>query len=192
MTCADQPDLNRSESTRRDARYWQPAANNAVCCQLCPHRCLIRPGGSGVCQARRNLDGRLIAWSYGKITSLALDPIEKKPLYRFHPGSWILSAGSLGCNFHCGFCQNWTISQREAPYRLILPDEMAALARRAVPDGNIGLAYTYNEPLISFEYVLDCARLIRQAGLKNVLVTNGFINPEPLEELLPWTDAIST
>lgn len=173
------------------ARYWQPLAGQDVQCQLCPHCCRIRPGHPGICRARRNIDGQLIAWSYAKITSVALDPIEKKPLFRFHPGSRILSAGSFGCNFHCGFCQNWTIAQQEAPYRLIQPAELAALAMQSASQGSIGLAYTYNEPLVSFEYVLDCARLIRQAGQKNVLVTNGFINPEPLADLLPHIDAMN-
>jgi pyruvate formate lyase activating enzyme len=174
-----------------EALYWQKLADGLAGCLLCPHRCRIAPDRCGICHARRNLSGRLIAWSYGKITSVSLDPIEKKPLYRFHPGSRILSAGSFGCNFRCGFCQNWSIAQQEAPYRPIQPAELADLAVKAVPQGNIGLAYTYNEPLVSVEYVLDCARLIRRSGLQNVLVTNGFINPEPLEDLLPWIDALN-
>ena len=132
-----------------------------------------------------------MAESYGQITSLALDPIEKKPLYRFHPGSMILSAGSYGCNFRCGFCQNWSISQGKAPSRLIQPDTLVSLARQAVDQGNIGLAFTYNEPLVGFEYVFDTARLTRQHGLVTVLVTNGSINPEPMEDLLPWIDAMN-
>ena len=174
-----------------EAKYWQPLDGQGALCLLCPHRCRIKPGHSGICQARRNVDGRLIAWSYAKITSIALDPIEKKPLHRFYPGSQILSVGSFGCNFHCGFCQNWTIAQQEAPFRLIQPAELVTLAGQSAKQGNIGLAYTYNEPLVGFEFVLDCARLIRQAGQKNVLVTNGFINPEPLAELLPYIDAMN-
>ena len=142
-------------------------------------------------RARRNIGGRLMAWSYGKITSLALDPIEKKPLKFFFPGSKILSAGSFGCNFHCDFCQNWSISQQEAPYRQLAPNELAATAVQMKLQDNIGLAYTYNEPLVNFEFVLDCARLIRAASLKNVLVSNGFADPEPFAELLPWIDAMN-
>ncbi|HBP38393.1 MAG TPA: AmmeMemoRadiSam system radical SAM enzyme, partial [Clostridiales bacterium] len=173
------------------ALHWLPLDEGQVRCELCPHKCRIAPGRSGICRARKNIGGCLVAWSYGKITSLSLDPIEKKPLFRFHPGSRILSAGSFGCNFRCSFCQNWTLSQQEAEWRQIQPDELAALARKTVPQGNIGAAFTYNEPLVSYEYVLDCSRLIRQAGLQNVLVTNGFINPDPLEELLPWIDALN-
>lgn len=181
------------------ASYWQPLDDHEVGCTLCPHNCRIKPGSRGICQVRRNLDGRLIAESYGQITSLALDPIEKKPLYRFHPGSMILSAGSYGCNFRCGFCQNWSISQEKAPSRLILPEKLVSLARQAADQadgraacrGNIGLAFTYNEPLVGFEYVLDTARLAHQDGLVNVLVTNGSINPEPMGELLPWIDAMN-
>ncbi len=162
-----------------------------VKCLLCPHHCRIAPGRSGRCRARKNIGGQLIAWSYAKVTSIALDPIEKKPLKQFFPGSFILSAGSFGCNFHCGFCQNWTIAQQEAPHQLILPEEMARLASDATKRGNIGLAYTYNEPLVNYEYVMDCAGLIHRLGLKNVLVTNGFINMAPLEELLPLIDAMN-
>ena len=174
-----------------EARYWLELADSVAECCLCPHHCRIRPGAAGRCHARRNIDGRLMAWSYGKITSLALDPIEKKPLNFFFPGSKILSAGSFGCNFRCDFCQNWSISQQEAPYRQLAPDELTATAVQMKQRGNIGLAYTYNEPLVNFEFVMDCARLIRAAGLKNVLVSNGFADPEPFAELLPWTDAMN-
>ena len=173
------------------ASYWQPLDDQMVVCTLCPHRCRIRPGSRGICQVRLNLAGSLLAESYGRITALALDPVEKKPLYQFHPGSMILSAGSYGCNFRCGFCQNWSISQEKAPNRLIMPDMLVDLAVQARSQGNIGLAFTYNEPLVGFEYVLDTARLARQHGLVNVLVTNGSINAEPMEELLPWIDAMN-
>ncbi len=173
------------------ARYWQPGENLQVECLLCPHHCRINPGRTGLCLARKNENGRLMAEAYGRVTSLALDPIEKKPLRFFYPGSSILSVGLYGCNFRCGFCQNWSIAQRKAPYQMILPDELAGLAEQEKSRGNIGLAYTYNEPLVGFEYVLDCARLIRRQSMKNVLVTNGFINQEPLEELLPLIDAMN-
>jgi pyruvate formate lyase activating enzyme len=132
----------------------------------------------GFCGGRNN---------YGKVTALALDPIEKKPLRHFHAGSMILSVGSFGCNMRCGFCQNHRISMCEqVQWVYISPQE---LAEKAV--GSLGVAYTYNEPLIGFEYVLDCARKVRAKGLKNVLVTNGLINAEPLAELLPFIDAMN-
>lgn len=173
------------------ASYWQPLEDQVAACTLCPYNCRIKPGSRGICQVRRNLDGQLMAESYGQITSLALDPIEKKPLYRFHPGSMIMSVGSYGCNFRCGFCQNWNISQEKAPSRLIQPEKLVSLAHQAVEQGNIGLAFTYNEPLVGFEYVSDTARLARQHDLVTVLVTNGSINPEPMDELLPWIDAMN-
>jgi pyruvate formate lyase activating enzyme len=177
-------------TAEHEALFARREGDRAICL-LCPHGCSVAPGHSGLCKARRNSDGRLLAWSYGKITSLALDPIEKKPLYRFYPGSRILSVGSFGCNFRCDFCQNWQIAQREAAWRLIEPEEMAGLAVQAGTEGNIGLAYTYNEPLVGYEYVLDCARLIHGETMKNVLVTNGYINPEPLRALLPVIDAMN-
>lgn len=177
--------------TDYEAKYWHPLSEQRVECLLCPHHCRISPDHSGICRARKNINGRLIAWSYGKITSIALDPIEKKPLKFFEPGSKILSVGTFGCNFHCGFCQNWTIAQQEAPSRNMQPDELALLAREMVPQGNIGLAHTYNEPMVGFEFVMDCARLIRADGLKTVIVTNGYIDPDPLTELLPWVDAMN-
>jgi pyruvate formate lyase activating enzyme len=170
------------------AKYWSPGADGRVCCQLCPHRCRIAEGESGLCRARRAAGGALLAAGYGSLSSVANDPVEKKPLYHFLPGSSVLSAGGWGCNFHCRFCQNWTISQEGPP-----PDggrvSPEALVEKALACGSRGVAYTYNEPLIAIEFVADCARAARAAGLKNVLVTNGFINPEPAAELLPWIDA---
>jgi pyruvate formate lyase activating enzyme len=143
----------------------------------------------GFCGGRNN---------YGKVTALSLDPIEKKPLRHFHSGTdqsggMILSVGSYGCNMRCGFCQNHHISlcRSEVSHTYISPQELAEKAAELVPQGNIGVAFTYNEPLIDFEYVLDCAKAIHEKGLKNVLVTNGLINAEPLAELLPFIDAMN-
>lgn len=174
-----------------EARYYESHADGNVECKLCPHGCHIRPGHSGLCMGRVNRDGRLIAESYGQITSIALDPIEKKPLIRFYPGSFILSVGSFGCNLNCDFCQNWTIAQQRAPSNYYSPEHLVDLAMAEQINGNIGLAFTYNEPLITFEYVLDCSRLAQAAGLKTVLVTNGMINREPMMELLPHTNAMN-
>ena len=162
-------------------------------CFLCPHECVIKEGNHGICGVRKNINGQLIAESYGQITSVALDPIEKKPLYMFHPGTMILSVGSYGCNFRCPFCQNHGIAMPKERLRCekITPEGLVAFAQKAVAHGNIGVAYTYNEPLIGYEFVYDCAKLVRDAGLKNVLVTNGFISEEPLETILPYIDAMN-
>jgi pyruvate formate lyase activating enzyme len=167
---------------------------NEAICGLCPHRCRIEEGHTGLCGARANRDGEIVCENYGRITSLALDPIEKKPLRRFHPGSRILSAGSYGCNLRCPFCQNHSISMADgakARTVFVSPEELTQKAQELVPQGNIGLAFTYNEPLISYEYVRDCAELCRKGGLKTVAVTNGYICEEPLRRLLPLLDAVN-
>lgn len=163
-------------------------------CEICPHACRLEEGQTGLCRARANKGGRIQSENYGLVTSLALDPIEKKPLYRFYPGSCILSVGSYGCNFRCSFCQNHEISMcdkenSEAMY--VSPRQLVNKALELVPQGNIGLAFTYNEPLIGYEYVLDCSKLSKEQGLKNVVVTNGFINKQPLLHLLPYIDAMN-
>lgn len=163
-------------------------------CIICPHECSIAEGQLGLCRARGCEDGRIRDLNYGKVTSAALDPIEKKPLARFHPGSYILSVGSYGCNFRCGFCQNSAISMcgpKDSSYQYCAPENLADLAEQYVPQGNIGIAYTYNEPLVGYEFVRDTSRLIHERGLKNVVVTNGYINEEPLLELLPLIDAMN-
>lgn len=160
-------------------------------CTLCFHHCQLDEGQTGFCRARAGRGDKIVPLNYGRLTSLALDPIEKKPLRRFHPGSQILSVGSFGCNLRCPFCQNASIAQvgSEAPTRNVTPEELANLARELVSRGNIGVAYTYNEPLVGYEYVLDCAERIHQAGLLNVLVSNGTIEEKPWRELLPLIDA---
>lgn len=160
-------------------------------CTLCFHHCQLDEGQTGFCRARAGRGDKIVPLNYGRLTSLALDPIEKKPLRRFHPGSQILSVGSFGCNLRCPFCQNASIAQvgSEAPTRNVTPEELASLARELVPRGNIGVAYTYNEPLVGYEYVLDCAERIHQAGLLNVLVSNGTIEEKSWRELLPLIDA---
>lgn len=163
-------------------------------CPVCMHHCTIEEEKTGLCRARSNENGRIVCTNYGKITSYALDPIEKKPLRRFFPGSKILSVGSYGCNLSCGFCQNHGISmvkEEEADYGILMPEELVNEALAYTEKGNIGIAYTYNEPLIGYEYVRDCAKLARKNGLKNVIVTNGCAELEVLEELLPYTDAFN-
>ena len=173
------------------AKYYEKRDDGTVMCGLCPHNCVIKDGGCGICRVRKNLAGELYACAYGEIASLALDPIEKKPLNLFFPGSLILSVGSYGCNFGCKFCQNYSISQQTPRCKQISPSQLVGLALETKSRGNIGIAYTYNEPLTSFEYVLDCSRLAKQNNLKNVAVTNGFINDEPMRELLPFIDAMN-
>jgi pyruvate formate lyase activating enzyme len=164
-----------------------------IICNICPHNCVIKEGKTGFCGTRRNDGGKIISESYGKITSVALDPIEKKPLYHFYPGSKILSLGSYGCNFKCGFCQNHHISMdyTNYPYVILSPEDVAALSINFAEKENIGVAYTYNEPLINYEFVYDCAKLISRQNQKNILVTNGYINREPLESLLPFIHAMN-
>jgi pyruvate formate lyase activating enzyme len=165
-----------------------------VVCEVCPHACALEEGQTGFCGARSNRGGEISADSYGKVTAIALDSVEKKPLRRFFPGSRILSVGSYGCNLRCPFCQNHEISMvkwSEDKTEFLSPQVLADEALELKTRGNIGLAFTYNEPLICPEYVLDCARLNRRNGLKNVAVTNGYINREPLERLLPLLDAMN-
>jgi len=177
----------------RIADFWELSDNNIIKCKLCPHYCNIKENQTGKCGARVNHDGILIAESYGCITSIALDPIEKKPLSMFHPEKKIVSIGSFGCNLNCGFCQNFNISMeyKNIKPEYMTPDLVCEVAVMAVADGNVGIAYTYNEPLIGFEFVIDCSKLIKEAGLMNVLVTNGYLNPEPLNTLLPYIDALN-
>lgn len=177
----------------KEAGYYEKRDGGRVVCVLCPHNCHLADGGVGVCQARKNHGGTLYSLNYGQISSLALDPIEKKPIKMFKAGSSVLSAGSFGCNFRCGYCQNWSISQEHPGTRKVLPEELVDLARKYAHSNPhcIGLAYTYSEPAIWYEYVLDCARLAKKAGMDNILVTNGYIEPEPLRELLPHIDAIN-
>ena len=162
-------------------------------CTLCFHRCTLAEGQTGLCRARGNRGGQIVPLNYGKLTALALDPIEKKPLRRFHPGSFVLSVGSFGCNLRCPFCQNAGIacSGGDLPTRDCSPEELVAQGVRLRSRGNIGLAYTYNEPLVGYEYVRDCAALAHEAGLVNVLVTNGTISPGPWRALLPLLDGIN-
>jgi pyruvate formate lyase activating enzyme len=171
----------------REALFWEPADGGRVHCLLCPNDCRIAEGKAGTCGVRENRGGRLELLRYGAISSLAVDPIEKKPLYHFHPGSTIFSVGFVGCSLRCGFCQNWHISQStDVETRFVSPRDLVDIARR---ERSFAIAYTYSEPLVHFEYVLDCSRAARAAGLKNVLVTNGYLNPGPAEELLPFIDA---
>lgn len=160
-----------------------------VRCLLCPHYCLLAKAQTGRCGVRQNLNGRLYSLIYGETTSVALDPIEKKPLYHFYPGSFILSLGTKGCNLKCPWCQNWSIAQcLDCPTEKITSQQVIDRAKELE---SIGIAYTYNEPFIWYEFVYDTAKLAREQGLKNVLVTNGYVNQKPLEELIGFIDAMN-
>lgn len=168
-----------------EARYYVKEKGK-IRCELCPHRCLIAEDGTGRCHVRKNKGGILIAENYGKITALQVDPIEKKPLAYFHPGEMIFSIGSYGCNLSCPFCQNHTIAHGHPAATEYTPQEIvSAVKRRDLTH----LAFTYNEPVVSFEFVLQTAKEAKKAGLITVMVTNGYIEQEPLNDLLPWIDA---
>jgi len=178
------------ESPRPQAAYWAVSKDNRVECSLCFHRCSIAPGRSGVCRVRRNENGVLNLPFYGVASSIAVDPIEKKPLHHFLPGSGILSIGFFGCNLRCPFCQNWEISQEhpDTSARRIEPGDLVPFAKRA---GTPSIAYTYSEPTVHFEFVRESMRRAREAGLRTVLVTNGSLLEPPALELLSLTDAVN-
>lgn len=167
-----------------------------VLCDVCPKFCKLREGQIGFCRARSNIGGKIVPINYGQATSLALDPIEKKPLMRFCSGTYILSYGSYGCNLRCPYCQNASISMAgpdNCPHRLITPEGLTVLAvdlSRQEP-GNIGVAFTYNEPTVCFEFIRDTSKLLHEAGLKSVVVTNGGLVRKYADELLPHVDALN-
>ena len=173
----------------KPAIFWHTNESGVIQCELCPHHCLIPDKHAGRCGIRFTANGGLQARGYGLLSGLHNDPIEKKPLYHFYPGYEIFSIGGWGCNFACSFCQNWTISQQiDWKARLYTPEEIVQLARA---EHSIGIAYTYNEPLINIEFIRDCAALARAAGLVNVLVTNGYIEEAPAGFILPLIDALN-
>jgi len=176
-----------------EAAYYQKLRDDKVQCLLCPHECRISAGNFGICKVRENQGGTLIAPTFERACAVRFDPIEKKPLYHFFPGGQILSLGTVGCNLSCRYCQNWEISQccsKDYSYLKPLPVAEAIRMTGDRPD-NIGVAYTYNEPTVFFEFMLVLARKVKEAGMWNVAVTNGFINPKPLEELLDYLDAFN-
>lgn len=177
----------------KQAAYWELVKKNRVRCTLCPHFCELASGQTGICGVRRNVAVQLKALTYGRYISLQTDPMEKKPLYHFYPGQQVVSVGNVGCNFDCQFCQNWEIAHKPnelAPYlHQALPEELAA--RMGKQPAGAGVAFTYNEPVVGFEYLRDTAQFVKKAGRPVSMVSNGFINPKPLAELLPWVDAFS-
>lgn len=176
------------EKPLRKAEYWERIGDTRVKCLLCPWYCRLSVNQMGICNCRKNVNGELRPICYGECTSLAMDPIEKKPLYHFFPGSQILSTAPNGCNLKCPFCQNADISQGTVPTTFVSPEELVSLA---VSQRSFGICYTYSEPLVWFEFLLDTGSLAHKKGLKNVLVTNGMINEDPLKDLLPIIDAMN-
>ena len=174
-----------------ECRYCKRLDDGRVECTLCPHHCHIAEGKTGVCRSRRNQNGVLVSEVYGKPCSLAIDPIEKKPLYHFHPGTTCLSLACTGCNFRCLNCQNHDISlvsPSDVNHYELSPEDVVALCQKHHCPG---IAYTYTEPLTYLEYIIDCARLAHEAGLWNILVTAGYVCQEPLADLLPYLDAVN-
>lgn len=171
------------------AKYYEEVGHKIVRCGLCPNRCILSEGQIGLCRARKNVEGKLYSMVYGKISSQHLDPIEKKPLFHFLPGSAAYSISTTGCNMQCKFCQNWQISQVfpwEVESKKMTPEEVVD---DAIISGAKSIAFTYNEPTISYEYMFDIAKLAKERGLKTVVISSGYINPEPLKALLPYIDA---
>jgi pyruvate formate lyase activating enzyme len=176
-----------------EAKYYNKLGEKKVQCRLCPHFCIISKGYKGICRVRENKDGILIAHNNQSLSAINLDPIEKKPLYHFHPGKEILSLGGFGCNFHCACCQNYEISQTDAtsfPRTITMSAAEIIKSARSQPN-NIGIAFTYNEPTVWFEQMTGIAIKSKEAGLKNVVVSNGFINTAPLTKLIQYIDAFN-
>ncbi|MBI4733404.1 MAG: AmmeMemoRadiSam system radical SAM enzyme [Rubrobacteridae bacterium] len=187
-----------------EASYYEKREENRVKCILCPQLCLIEPGESGFCFIRKNIDGMLFAMEFGRVSSANLDPIEKKPLNNYYPGSTIFSIGGIGCNLRCPWCQNWSIAQPRDSFSglsideitdrftyTMEPEKVVELAKSYRQDNCIGVAFTYNEPFIWHEYVMEVAKLVKAEGMSNILVTNGYVMPEPLRDLLPYVDAMN-
>ncbi|MCD4828442.1 MAG: AmmeMemoRadiSam system radical SAM enzyme [Candidatus Cloacimonetes bacterium] len=171
---------------RREALWYRRLDDGAVQCELCPHRCVIAPGEAGICRVRRNEGGTLLATSYGQTVSLSVDPVEKKPLYHFLPGKPVVSIGHNGCNLRCSFCQNYSISQLDSPHHELPLESLPGICRQK---HSPALAFTYTEPITWYEYVLDASKLLHEHGVRTIMVSNGFISPEPLDQIIPHIDA---
>ncbi len=180
----------RTPAPAHEARYYEKLDNRLVRCQLCPRGCIVAPGGRGVCRVRENQDGRLVSLVYGRPCTIGKEPIEKAPFYHFLPGTQRIVLATAGCNQQCKYCQNWDISQsspEDLPAYDLPPDSVVAIARREqVPT----ICFTFSEPVVFFEYMVDIAKAARKAGIRTAVVTGGYINPAPLAELCSVVDAI--
>lgn len=173
---------------KHKASHYKSLSEDIVQCRLCPSNCRLTPDQRGLCNSRFNEQGELYTDNFGETVTVAIDPIEKKPLYHFLPASDIVSIGANGCNLFCRHCQNWQISQQKTFTTYIAPEDLPEIAAR---DNSVGVAYTYTEPMIWYEYIVEAAPEVKKAGLVNVMVSNGYINPEPLQALLPLIDAFN-
>ncbi|MDD3594693.1 MAG: AmmeMemoRadiSam system radical SAM enzyme [Candidatus Gastranaerophilales bacterium] len=170
-------------------KYQNTLKDNKVKCTICPRECNLKEGQEGFCHVRKNIGGNIVLTTYGYNTGLAIDPIEKKPLYHFYPGSSVLSFGTLGCNMGCQFCQNWTSSKNKSEAGLLNNASPKDIVKTALKYNCKSIAFTYNDPIIFFEYAIDTAKIARESGIKTVAVTSGFINPKPAEEFFSYMDA---
>ncbi len=172
----------------REALFFEEVDDDTIRCELCPHHCILKPNQVGICKVRKNVRGVLYSLNYGMVSAAAMDPIEKKPFFHFHPGESIFSVGSWGCNMSCPFCQNWEISQEKPRLRTFSPTQLVSIAQG---NDSFGIAYTYSEPVVWFEYVLDCARNALKEGLANVIITNGYIEEQPFRLLTQYFSAMN-
>jgi pyruvate formate lyase activating enzyme len=186
---AGELDLQKGLVDPQPARYFEPQTGNKVRCRLCPRGCVVAPGKRGFCRVRENRNGKYYTLAYANPCAINLDPIEKKPLFHFYPGTAVLSLAMAGCNFTCKNCQNWDISQSrpdDTDNYHVPPEAMSELA---LETKSPSIAYTYTEPSIYYEYVLDTSRSSRARGVRNIIKSNGYLNPEPMKELIPYLDA---
>jgi pyruvate formate lyase activating enzyme len=174
---------------RHKAMYYDKLANQMVQCRLCPSRCMLSPGQFGICKARKNINGDLYSMVYGKIGTVHVDPIEKKPFFHVLPSSKAFSIATAGCNLHCLFCQNWELSQSFPDQISSIPMTPEQVVQSAIETGSQSIAFTYNEPVINYEFMLETAKIARSKGIKSVVVSAGYIEAEPLRELLQYVDA---
>lgn len=184
-----QPDETLVYEDLKEASFYTQLGNDKVQCDLCPNRCILAPKQRGLCKVRENIKGKLYSLVYGKPVTIHVDPMEKKPMFHFLPGAKVYSLATAGCNLECKYCQNWDIAQR-------MPEDLASVAKtpeevveEAIKSGSEAIAFTYNEPTVWYEYMLDIAKLAKEKGLKTVVISSGFINQEPLKQLLPYIDA---
>lgn len=170
-------------------KFQNTLKDNKTQCTICPRNCVLKEGQEGFCHVRKNVNGEIVLTTYGYNTGLAVDPIEKKPLYHFYPGSSVLSFGTLGCNMGCQYCQNWTTTKSKEDVKLTHKHPPEDIVKTALKYDCKSVAFTYNDPIIFFEYAIDTAKLCKEHGLKTVAVTSGFINPEPRKEFFKYMDA---
>ncbi len=190
VVSSDKQQADQSTAELHEAMYYRQLEDGKVQCELCPNRCILKEGQRGICNVRENISGKLYSLVYGKPVTIAVDPIEKKPLYHFLPGAQAFSLATAGCNLDCKYCQNWDIAHRAPEDVQSYSMTPQQVVDKALEEQAEVIAFTYNEPTVWYEYMLDIAKLAHENDLKTVSITAGYINPEPLEELLPYLDAV--